>query len=68
MAKIDANAIEHMISQAFCGGEALSRELRLSTEECDYLRRAYPHFELTSLENSGVEKEWYQVSLPLAFA
>lgn len=52
---------EALLSSAFQSGELTGRELRLTQEECDYLRRSHPAFSLRLLERSG-DKSWYYIS------
>lgn len=50
--------IEQKISDAFRGGEIAARELRLSTEEADYIRATL------SATLSAMGNHWYEVRLP----
>ena len=57
MTKIE---IEHTLSDAFRGGDIRRRELRLSTEEADYIR-TYSAAQLTPTGESG-GKTWYEIT------
>ena len=51
--------IEEKISAAFHGGEILTRELRLTSQEADYIRARYPA-SLTPL--TAGDRAWYEIS------
>ena len=52
--------IESKIADAFRGGEIRRRELRLSTEEADYIR-THSAAQLTPTGESG-GKTWYEIT------
>ena len=68
MTTIEINALDRDLSAAFHGGERLTRELRLTDEEADYLRKSCPHAHLIPLPGPKSEKAWYQVQMASAIA
>jgi len=60
MVKIDIE-FERALSGAFHGGEILRRELRLTEEEADYIRAAWPFARLEPMSGSGQSKAWYEM-------
>lgn len=63
MTATELQQFERSLSFAFRCGECRCRELRLSGEEADYIRAAYPNATMTPLEES-VGKRWYKVTFP----
>ena len=68
MAKIEMAYFENTLSQVFHGGERLTRELRLTAAEAEYLRETYPNARLVTMPDQSTEKAWYQVCLAAATA
>ena len=54
---MENTAFERELSAAFCGGEVLCRELRLTDEQAEYLAETCP---TAAVEPLG--GQWYQVS------
>lgn len=48
--------LERLVSSAFCGGERLCRQLRLSDEDARFLAEHYP----VTLDPLG--EQWYQIT------
>lgn len=48
--------LELLVSSAFCGGERLNRQLRLSDEDARFLAEHYP----VTLAPLG--EQWYQIT------
>lgn len=63
MARIERADFERTLSQAFHGGECLRRELRLTREEADYLRKTYPRAQILPMPGPNAEKAWYEVRM-----
>ena len=51
--------IEQKISDAFQGGEILTRELRLTSREADYIRT---HYQASLTPLTGGDGAWYEMS------
>lgn len=60
MVTIDID-FERALSDAFHGGETLCRELRLTEEEAQYIRTAWPFARLEPMSGSGESKAWYEM-------
>lgn len=61
IAAVDPSTLEELLWAAFDGDPGAGcRELRLSGEEADFLRTAYPSAHLHPLEqDDGEDKTWY---------
>lgn len=53
--------LDRTLSDAFHGGETLCRELRLTEEETEYIRAAWPSARLEPLGGPSGGKAWYEM-------
>lgn len=52
--------LEQKITAAFRGGELRTRELRLTSEEADYIRARYPA--LVTPMGPAADRSWYEIT------
>lgn len=57
----DWSYLEKFLSESF-GEEQVSRELRLSPAERDYIQTYYPSISVSFLDSSDTPKGWYLVT------
>lgn len=58
----DWTYFEKFLSESFCEGQ-VSRELRLSPAERDYIRTCYPSISVSPLGSADTPKGWYLVTI-----